>query len=258
MSTLTITILQADLHWHNAAANRQAFADAIEALTEATDLIVLPEMFSTGFTMNAPENAERMDGPTVAWLREQAAQTGSAICGSLIIEAAGNYFNRFLFALPDGALHAYDKRHLFRLADEHEHYAAGKDRLVFTYRGVRICPQVCYDLRFPVWSRNRGDYDLLIYVANWPDRRHHAWATLIRARAIENQCFVAAVNRTGTDGNALPYKGGSAIIDYLGEDLVDLGGRIAAGTATIDLRAMQAFRNRFPFHRDADAFTLTD
>ncbi len=258
MSTLTITIVQEDLHWHDAAANRDAFARAIDTLRDDTDLIVLPEMFSTGFTMDAPGNSESMDGPTVNWLREQSAQSGKAICGSLIIEEAGAYYNRFLFACPDGELHTYDKRHLFRLADEHEHYAAGTERVVFTYRGVRICPQVCYDLRFPVWSRNRGDYDLLIYVANWPDRRHHAWATLIRARAIENQCFVAAVNRTGTDGNSLPYKGGSAIIDYLGEELVDLGDRVAAGTATVDLNAMRTFRERFPFHKDADEFTLAD
>ena len=258
MSTLNITILQADLHWHDAAANRRAFADAIDALTEDTDLIVLPEMFSTGFTMDAPDLAETMDGPTLSWLHEQAAQTGKAICGSLIVEETGAYYNRFVFMRPDGKYETYDKRHLFRLADEQKHYAAGADRVVFGYRGVRICPQVCYDLRFPVWSRNRGDYDLLIYVANWPDRRHHAWATLIRARAIENQCFVAAVNRTGTDGNSLPYKGGSAIINYLGEDLIDLGDSVAAGTATIDLGAMQVFRDRFPFHMDADDFTLLD
>ena len=258
MSTLNISIVQADLHWHDAAANRQAFSEAIGRIEDETDLIVLPEMFSSGFTMDAPSQAETMDGPTVNWMRTQATQTGKAICGSLIVEEAGGYYNRFVFMQPGGELQYYDKRHLFRLADEHEHYAAGNERKVFTYRGVRICPLVCYDLRFPVWSRNLGDYDLLIYVANWPDRRHHAWATLIRARAIENQCFVAAVNRTGTDGNALPYKGGSAIIDYLGAELVDLGDRVDTGSATIDLAAMETFRTRFPFHKDADAFTLDD
>ncbi|MEM9404345.1 MAG: amidohydrolase [Pseudomonadota bacterium] len=258
MSTLNITIVQADLHWHDAAANRHAFARVIDANSEDSDLIVLPEMFSTGFSMAAPDLAESMDGPTVNWLAEQAARSGAAVCGSLIIEESGRYYNRFLFFGPDGERHTYDKRHLFRLADEHEHYAAGVERKVFSYRGVRICPQVCYDLRFPVWSRFRDDYDLLLYVANWPDRRHHAWATLIRARAIENQCFVAAVNRTGTDGNALPYKGGSAVIDFLGEDLLDVGGQVATGTAEIDLETMRSFRERFAFYKDADRFTLLD
>ncbi len=254
---MTLTLLQADLSWHDADANRRAFDDAISGLETPGDIIVLPEMFSTGFTMDARSQAEPMDGPTVAWMMQAASSTGSAICGSVIIEAEGEFYNRFLFATPDGTLWKYDKRHLFRLAGEDEFYRAGEQRSVFSYRGFRICPQICYDLRFPVWSRSRGDYDLLIYVANWPARRHHAWRTLIRARAIENQAFVAAVNRCGTDGNDLPYLGGSALIDYLGEDLFDLGEQPGHGTASIDLADCEKFRDRFPFHRDADEFSLS-
>ena len=256
MPALTVTIVQADLRWHDAEANRAAFADTIETLKQPTDLIVLPEMFTTGFTMHAEAHAESMHDQTMAWLAEQASRAGAAVCGSLIIEVDGDYYNRFVFMQPDGNFTLYDKRHLFRLADEHRHYSAGDRRVVIDYRGFRICPQVCYDLRFPVWSRNRGDYDMLIYVANWPSRRHHAWRTLLRARAIENQAFVAGVNRAGTDGNDLPYLGGSALIDYLGEDIADLGDRASTATATLDLTALQEFREKFPFHRDADNFTI--
>lgn len=256
MSTLTLTLIQADLAWHDAAANRQAFDKVLSSLDGPGDLIVLPEMFPTGFTMDAEAQAEPMGGPTVTWMQASARATGAAICGSVIIEEDGAFRNRFLFVTPDGELRHYDKRHLFGLAGEDEHYQAGNDRIVFTYRGFRICPQICYDLRFPVWSRSRGDYDLLIYVANWPSRRHLAWQTLIRARAIENQAFVAAVNRCGTDGNDLPYLGGSAVLDFLGEDVVDLGDQAGHATVTIDLDDCRAFRDRFPFQRDADEFHL--
>jgi predicted amidohydrolase len=256
VSTLRVTIVQSDLHWHDAAANRAAFASVIDGLEQATDLIVLPEMFTTGFTMDAEGHAENMNDATMGWFTEQAQRAGAALCGSLIVEAEGRYFNRFVFMRPNGDFDLYDKRHLFRLADEHRHYSAGDRRIVIDYLGFRICPQICYDLRFPVWSRNRGDYDMLIYVANWPSRRHHAWRTLLRARAIENQAYVAGVNRTGTDGNDLPYLGGSAIIDYLGEDIADLGDRVTTATATLELDALQRFREKFPFHRDADDFTI--
>jgi len=256
VSTLTLTLIQADLAWHDAAANRQAFDETLGKIDSPGDLVVLPEMFSTGFTMHAKSQAEPMDGPTRQWMKEKARDLGAAVCGSVIIEDGGDFYNRFLFEAPDGEEWRYDKRHLFRLANEDEHYRAGESRVVFSYRGFRICPQVCYDLRFPVWSRNRGDYDLLIYVANWPSRRHLAWQTLIRARAIENQAFVAAVNRSGTDGNDLPYLGGSAVIDYLGQDLADLGDQPGHATVSISLDDCRRFRERFPFHRDADAFTL--
>ncbi len=256
MSTLTLTIVQAELHWHDAEANRHKFAEIIDGLETATDLIVLPEMFTTGFTMDAESQAERMDGASMRWLGEAARRADAAVCGSLIIEDSGRDFNRFILMRPDGSFEQYDKRHLFRLADEHRHYSPGDRQITFELGGFRVCPMVCYDLRFPVWSRNRGHYDLLLYVANWPSRRHLAWQTLIRARAIENQAYVAAVNRTGTDGNALPYVGGSAIIDYLGQDIVDLGEPEGIGSATLDIEALYAFRERFPFHEDADRFTV--
>lgn len=234
------------------------FAAHIDELDQATDLIVLPEMFTTGFTMDAETQAEPMEGASMEWLRETANKTDTAVCGSLIIEHAGHFYNRFVFTRPDGSSVTYDKRHLFRLADEHHHYSPGDTRVTFELHGWRICPMVCYDLRFPVWSRNQGQYDLLLYVANWPSRRHLAWQTLIRARAIENQAFVAAVNRSGTDGNDLPYLGGSAIIDYLGQDLVDLGEREGLATAALHKEALIKFRDKFPFHKDADQFSITD
>ncbi len=256
MPTLDISIVQADLHWHDPRANRHDFDRVIDSIDDSTDLIVLPEMFTTGFSMDAPSLAEPMDGESVNWMLEAAARRHVAICGSLIIFANDNYYNRFLFVTPDGIQAAYDKRHLFRLADEHSHYAQGSDLVTFELNGFRICPMVCYDLRFPVWSRNRDSYDLLIYVANWPSRRHHAWETLLRARAIENLSYAVGVNRVGTDGNDLPYAGGSAIVDYLGHELANLGETAGTATATLDLDALNKFRDRFAFQKDADDFSL--
>lgn len=257
MSTLAVTIVQADLAWHDAAGNREQFKTAIEGLLEPTDLIVLPEMFTTGFSMNAPDLAETMDGDSVTWMRDMAEKCDASVCGSIIIADNQQYFNRFICASPTGDLQCYDKRHLFRLADEQDHYAPGDELVIFNLKGWRICPMVCYDLRFPVWSRNRDSYDLLLYVANWPDRRHHAWATLLRARAIENLSYVAGVNRTGTDGNDIPYAGGSSIIGFLGEDLASLDAREGTAAADLDLEKLTAFRDRFAFHEDADNFTIT-
>ncbi len=257
MPTLNVTIVQAELLWHDAAGNRERFSNTIESLGSPTDLIVLPEMFTTGFSMDAPELAETMDGDSIAWMRDMAASRNSAVCGSLIITEDGNYFNRFICALPGGELHCYDKRHLFRLADEQNHYAPGTELITFGLKGFRVCPLVCYDLRFPVWSRNRGLYDLLLYVANWPDRRHRAWETLLRARAIENLSYVVGVNVTGHDGNDISYSGGSSIINYLGEDLVSLGERQGTATADLELEKLRAFRERFAFHKDADEFVIT-
>jgi len=258
MRPLNVTIVQSELHWHDAPENRDMFARLIARIEEPTDLIVLPEMFTTGFTMEAASQAEPMDGPSVNWMRDTAVAAGAAVCGSLVIRDGQHFYNRFICALPGGTLHTYDKRHLFRLAGEHEPYSPGDERIVFELHGWRICPMICYDLRFPVWSRNRDSYDLLLYVANWPNRRHLAWETLTHARAIENLAYVAAVNRVGEDGNDLPYSGGSAIIDYLGQDLANLGDATGFATAELDYDALLKFRDRFPFHADADAFDLRE
>lgn len=258
MSTLNVAIVQRALHWHEPAKNLRMFTEALDGHHGPTDLFVLPEMFTTGFTMRAKENAEPMNGRSVSWMAETAARLNSCICGSLVIEESGEYFNRFILVFPGGTYRCYDKRHRFRLAGEHEHYSAGSNLVTIEFNGWRIRPMVCYDLRFPVWSRNSDSYDLLIYVANWPDRRHLAWETLIRARAIENLAYVAAVNRIGTDGNDVNYRGGSAIIDYLGQDLALLSDEPAVGSAALKKAPLERFRDKFPFHLDADAFSITD
>lgn len=256
MSALKVTIIQSDLAWHDPGANRRAFSETIDNIGKLTDLIVLPEMFTTGFSMDAPQLAEPVNGESVMWMQEKAAQCNAAICGSLIIEEDGAYFNRFYCVDQGGVIASYDKRHLFRLADEQNHYSPGNKLVVFDLKGFRICPMVCYDLRFPVWSRNRGSYDLLVYVANWPNRRQLAWNTLLRARAIENLSYVVGVNRVGMDGNDLPYSGGSAIVDYLGQNVVDLGEKPGTATAELQLDELAKFRDRFAFHMDADEFQL--
>ncbi|MEO0423944.1 MAG: amidohydrolase [Pseudomonadota bacterium] len=255
MSALTLSLIQADLAWHDPQRNRQALGERIAQLPRS-DVIVLPEMFSTGFSMDAAALAEPMEGPSVAWLREQAKETDAAVCGSLIVVEDGHYYNRFLWATPDGALTVYDKRHLFRMAGEHEHYSAGEAQCTIEFRGFRVLPLVCYDLRFPVWSRNTQQYDLMIVVANWPTPRRNAWQTLLRARAIENVCYVAGVNRVGQDGNDVPYGGDSAVIDYLGKSLAALAEVETQVTVTLERDPLLRFRDRFPFHLDADDFTL--
>jgi predicted amidohydrolase len=257
MSThLRVTLVQSELAWQDPAANRHRLAVHFRGLVGHTDLVVLPEMFSTGFSMAAAELAEDMDGPTIDWMREEAAALGCVIAGSLIVRDGGRCYNRLVWARPDGSLEHYDKRHLFRLAGEQEHYAAGSRRLVVALKGWRVCPMVCYDLRFPVWSRSRGDYDLLLYVANWPQRRALAWSTLLRARAIENQAYVVGVNRIGKDGNGTTYAGDSVALDFLGQPLSSEGGGDRVETAVLDLESLRAYRASFPAHLDADRFEL--
>ena len=253
---LRVTLVQAELAWQDPAANRHRLAAHFRGLVGHTDLVVLPEMFSTGFSMAAAELAEDMDGPTVDWMREEAAALGCVIAGSLIVRDGGRCYNRLVWARPDGSLEHYDKRHLFRLAGEQEHYAAGSRRLVVALKGWRVCPMICYDLRFPVWSRSRGDYDLLLYVANWPQRRALAWSTLLRARAIENQSYVVGVNRIGKDGNGTAYAGDSVALDFLGQPLSSEGGGDRVETAVHDLESLRAYRESFPVHLDADRFEL--
>ena len=262
---MRLTIVQTALHWENAAANRALLAEKLAPLAGQTDLVLLPEMFTTGFSMNAAALAESMEGPTVSWLRAQAAQLGAAITGSFICTENGRYYNRLLFVRPDGAVQHYDKRHLFSLAKEHETYTAGAERLVVEYLGWRICPLICYDLRFPAWSRNSpgpaqapeaGAFDLLLYSANWPVRRSHHWRSLLPARAIENQCYVGAVNLTGADGNGFEYCGDSMIVDYFGQQLCQISHQEGLFTAKLLLEDMRQFRAQLPFLADADVFQL--
>jgi predicted amidohydrolase len=249
-------MIQADLAWQAPATNRRMLAKHFRGLVGHTDLIVLPEMFTTGFTMDAEGLAETMNGETIGWLREEAAAVGCAITGSLIVRDGGRYYNRLLFARPDGTVAHYDKRHLFRMANEQSHYSAGQHRLIVEWKGWRICPLVCYDLRFPVWSRNRGDYDVLLYVANWPARRRVAWSALLRARAIENLCYAVGVNRIGKDGNGATYAGDSAAVDFLGQSLGGDHGGDFVETVVLDREALQKYRTSFPAHLDADDFEL--
>ena len=256
---LTVSFVQTSLHWHDAAANRAAFNEHLARLDEPTDLIVLPEMFSTGFSMDAAGQAESMSGPTVAWLRDKAAAHNAVVTGSVIIVENGAYYNRLLWARPDGALSYYDKRHLFTLAGEQHTYTPGRARLVEEWRGWRICPLVCYDLRFPVWSRNRpaAPYDLLLYVANWPAVRRTAWTTLLRARALENVACALGVNRVGRDGLAHDYAGDSALIDAKGNYLVQADDRNGVFTHTLRRNELDEFRTRFGALNDGDEFALS-
>lgn len=262
MQPLDICLIQTSTHWHDPAANRAMFASQIDQLSQSVDLIVLPEMWSTGFTMASGEVAETMSGESLAWMKTYAAQTGSVICGSLVIEEAGKYFNRFCWVMPSGEVTAYDKRHLFRMAGEHEHYAVGGEKITVELKGWRICPMVCYDLRFPVWFRNQhlghGEmaYDLLLTVACWPAPRRLAWNSLLRARAIENQVFSVGLNLVGVDGNGVPYSGGTAIYGPTGEAQVELFDTAAVHIERIDKEALLALRSDFPVWQDADAFSF--
>jgi predicted amidohydrolase len=258
MSDLTVSFVQTELHWHDAAANRTTIARHLAGLTGPTDLIVLPEMFTTGFSMEAPGQAETMDGPTISWLRAQAAAHDAVVTGSVIIEENGHYYNRLLWVRPDGSLSYYDKRHLFTLAGEQHTYTPGSARLVEEWRGWRICPLVCYDLRFPVWSRNQPvePYDLLIYVANWPAIRRTPWMTLLRARAIENVACALGVNRIGRDGLDHEYSGDSALLDAKGNYLVEANSEAGIFTHTLLRSELDEFRTRFTALNDGDAFEL--
>ena len=258
MQPLSCALIQTATHWHDPEANRRMFGELIAEVDPSTDIVVLPEMFSTGFTMSSAEVAEPMSGPTVAWMRALAAERGMVICGSVVIEERGEYFNRFVWAQSDGDLKTYDKRHCFRMADEHLHYAAGQDRLIIEFKGWRICPMVCYDLRFPVWFRNRSDYDVLLCVANWPAARVEAWNTLLRARAIENQCYTVAVNIVGVDGNAVAYSGGSAAYGPDGTVINEAFDSPQTFGVQLEYAPLEKLREAFPVWADADGFCLDD
>ena len=264
MNDLRISLVQGETRWHDPAANREYYGALVAPLGGRTDLVLLPETFTSGFSNEAIDQAETMDGPTVEWIRGQARALDAAVAGSVQLRTSDGVFNRMLFATPDGGLVHYDKRHLFRYAGEHERYAPGARRVLLDWRGWRICPLVCYDLRFPVFSRNRFDasragaldYDLLLYVANWPSPRAQAWRTLLRARAIENLSYVAGLNRVGTDGNGHRYDGESAVIDFLGDAVSECADMEVVATTTISGERLQAHRAHFPAMLDADRFQL--
>lgn len=254
---LRVALIQTDLYWENATANLASLEEKIATITEPVDVIVLPEMFTTGFTMNPASVAEPMNLTTTKWIQQMAAQTGAVVTGSFVAKEGTNYFNRLLWVEPSGTYDYYDKRHLFRMAREHESYESGNKRIIKEWKGWRICPLICYDLRFPVWSRNVAlQYDLLLYVANWPAVRSHVWNTLLQARAIENLSYVVGVNRIGNDGNGIPHTGDSAVVDFKGEVLERTSGEERIIIYTLQKESLTAFRTRFPAHLDADEFML--
>lgn len=252
---MKISLIQTTLAWEDPAENRERFAQLINTIHE-TDLIILPETFTTGFTMNAAGVAELMDGATVNWMKKMSAENNCAVTGSVVIGEGGRYYNRLLFVEPEGTIHTYDKRHLFTLAGEDKAYTKGVSRKIIEYRGWKICPMVCYDLRFPVFSRNTEDYDLLLYVANWPEPRIAAWDALLKARAIENMCYVAGVNRIGQDNNGHDYPGHSVVIDYLGHALGEAQEKDMVLTIVLRKDLLNDTREKFGFLNDRDNFTL--
>jgi omega-amidase len=263
MQDLKITIIQSDIHWEDTGANLSMFEEKIWQIDGATDVIVLPEMFTTGFTMAASRLAEMMNMRTFKWMKQMADQTSALVLGSYIVNVHDRYFNRLIWMEPGGNFRTYDKRHLFRMANEHKTFAAGESLLISTWKGWRICPLVCYDLRFPVWSRNRWDvtskrpaYDVIIYVANWPTARIDAWDILLKARAIENLSYSVGVNRVGQDGNGIEYNGHSAVIGPKGESVFTIEDVEAIRTVELSANSLQAFRDRFPAYMDSDDFTI--
>jgi predicted amidohydrolase len=291
MSTLTITTIQSNLHWEDKTANLQMFEEKIKGLQQRTEVVVLPEMFSTGFSMQPEKLAEKMDGPSVSWMKKLSAERKIILTGSLIIEEEGNFYNRLVWMLPNGQYGYYDKRHLFGFAREDQHYAPGSKRLIASVKGWKINLLVCYDLRFPVWSRQKTaassladlvasemeahdlpipppqevgssvteqspEYDVLIYVANWPERRNHAWKTLLQARAIENQCYVVGVNRVGNDGNGIYHSGDSMIVDALGAVIYTKANDEDVFTTTLQKESLEEVRSKLPFLKDADRYII--
>ena len=255
---MKIALIQSSLVWENPKSNRKHFEEKINSISENVDLIVLPEMFTTGFTMNPKAVYETMDGETILWLQSLAKSKNSAITGSLIIKENDNFYNRLVFVFPSGELQFYDKKHLFTLAGEDKIYTSGKNKLIIEYKGFKICPLICYDLRFPVFSRNAEDYDVLIYVANWPKIRINAWDSLLKARAIENMCYTIGVNRVGVDDNKLEYNGHSQVVDFLGNYLIENQENEGMYITTLHKSNLLEAREKFGFLNDRDAFTVLD
>jgi omega-amidase len=262
MSSITITLIQAHLKWEQKEANLQMLREKIDSIKESTQIVVLPEMFSTGFTMNPKEFAETMDGNSVNWMKAVAKEKKIILTGSLVIEENGKYYNRMIWMLPNGQYGCYDKRHLFAFAEEDQYYEGGTERFIASVNGWKFNLLVCYDLRFPVWARQQFnekqefEYDVLVYVANWPERRNTAWKSLLRARAIENQCYVVGVNRIGKDGNDIYHSGDSMVVDPLGEILYHKEHEEDVYTISLDKNHLEEVRRKFQFWRDADEFKI--
>jgi predicted amidohydrolase len=279
MSSLTVTIIQSQLHWEDKKSNLRMFEEKINSLKEKTEMVILPEMFSTGFSMNPESLAEKMSGPTVEWMMRIAKEHRIILTGSVIIEEDGFYYNRLIWMLPVGQYGHYDKRHLFGYADEDQHYASGNKRLIASVNGLKLNLQICYDLRFPVWASQQSfvppllgkkrvsnfdafrepehpEYDILVYVANWPEKRINAWKTLLQARAIENQCYVIGCNRVGKDGNDIYYSGDSMIVDPLGNIEYEKAHEEDIFTITLQKEKVDEIRNKFPFWKDAEHFMI--
>jgi len=264
VTPLRVSLIQGNTRWHDAAGNRAYYGDLVRGVRGQSDLVVLPETFTSGFTNETLGNAETMQGESFAWFAALAREVGTVLTGSMVVREGEKCVNRLVWMRPDGTHAHYDKRHLFRMAREHERFAGGNERLIVELHGWRVCPLVCYDLRFPVWSRNRYDpmaqrldYDLLIYVANWPSARRNAWRTLLRARAMENLCYCIGVNRVGVDGNDLHYAGDSAVLSPLGETEIEIGAQPQVACATLSAERLTRHRARFPAWMDADDFSLS-
>ena len=264
MSSLTFTLVQTALHWEDKTANLRMLEEKIMGIKEKTEVVILPEMFSTGFSMQPERLAEDMNGEAVSWMKRISAQKKIILTGSLMIKENDQYFNRLIWMLPNGQMGTYDKRHLFAYAHENEHYSAGNKRLIASVKGWRINLLVCYDLRFPVWSRQTQqashdeglEYDVLLYVANWPERRSHMWKTLLQARAIENQCYCIGVNRVGNDGNDISHSGDSMAVSPLGEVLYHKSHDEDIYTITLQKEDLTTIREKMPFWKDADPFLI--
>ncbi|WP_299014438.1 amidohydrolase [uncultured Polaribacter sp.] len=256
-NSITVVGIQANLVWENPAKNLAFFEKEINHLSEKTDLVVLPEMFTTGFTMQPEKVAETMDGITVSWMQKMAQKNDFAITGSIVIKENNTYYNRLVFVHPTGKIETYNKRHSFTLAGENKVYTSGLEKIIINFKGWRICPLICYDLRFPVWARNTENYDLLIYMANWPVTRIKAWETLLKARAIENMSYVIGVNIVGTDANGYNYSGNSLVVDYLGEEIASLeNNKVGFVTAKLDKTKQDFTRNKLGFLSDRDSFKI--
>lgn len=254
---INLSLIQPDIIWEDIEANLESISELLKGIVEPSDIVLLPELFTTGFTMRSRELAEPMEGRTMKWMSEKAAELKCSIAGSIIISEGGNYFNRLIWMEEGGRYHCYDKRHLFRMSGEQQHYSRGGDALIVDFRGTRIMPLICYDLRFPVWSRNRHNYDILVYIANWPAPRKEVWETLLKARAIENLAYAIGINRVGKDGMGIEYSGDTMAFDARGRKIAYMGaGEAGLQNLRLSTEELHDFREKFPAWRDADPFTL--